>query len=82
MVQTTNCQQNDQGRDLPTRRKQAAKVRDLTRDDAFKDFETATPPDNGDEKRFEKLGRPGFASFSKALKHDSLGFVNPASFNS
>ncbi len=82
MVTTTDCEQNDRGRNLAARRKQAAKIRDLTRDDAFNDFETAIPPNNGDEKRFEKLGRPGFASFSKALKHDFLGFVNPASFNS
>ncbi|MGB5635076.1 MAG: hypothetical protein WBM44_30775 [Waterburya sp.] len=84
MVQTVdyNYQQNDQERDLSIRRKQAAKVRDLTRDDAFNDFETSTLLNNGDEKRFEKLNLPGFASFSKALKHNSIGLVSPASFNS
>lgn len=82
MVQTTNYQQDSQKRNFQARQKEAAKIRDLTRDDAFNDFDTSTPPDNEDKKRFEELGLPGFASFTKALKHDSKGLVEEPSYKS
>ncbi len=64
------------------RRTEASQIRDLTRDDAFNDFETSPPPDNGDEQLFQQLGFPGFASFTKALKHNPIGLVDSCSFNS
>ena len=64
------------------RRTAAAKIRDLARDDAFNDFDSSTPRNNGDEQLFKKLGFPGFASFTKALKHNPIGFVESSSFNS
>lgn len=64
------------------RRKEASKVRDVARDDAFNDFKTFPPPTNGDEERFNNLGLPGFATFTKALKHDSKGLVDKCSLDS
>ena len=62
------------------RRKEANTIRDRARDDEFNAFITSPPPTNGDEERFEKLGFPGFASFTKALAHDSIGLVKKLSF--
>lgn len=67
---------------LEARRKKASEIRNLTRDDAFKDFETSSPPINEDEQRFSEIGLPGFASFTKALKHNAKGLVEPFSFDS
>lgn len=78
-----NYQQDSQGRDDEARRKEASIIRDLTRDDAFDAFVTSPPPTNGDEKRFEQLGFPGFASFTKALAHDpNNGLVKQLSYKS
>lgn len=82
MVETINEKKKSEARDLEVRRKQVGKIRNLTRDDALDDFQTLLPPANKDEKRFEKIGLPGFASFTKALKHDSIGLVEPLSFDS
>lgn len=68
--------------DFELRRKEASKIRDLTRDDAFNDFKTSIPRSNKDEERFKLLGLPGFASFTKALKHNSIGLVEKSSFES
>ena len=68
--------------DLRVRRKKASKIRNLTRDDAFDAFIISPPPVNGDEERFKQLELPGFASFTKALDHDSNGLVKPLSFES
>ena len=46
MVQTTNYQQNSLERDFQARQKQASKISDLTRYDAFNAFETSTSPNN------------------------------------
>lgn len=82
MTETINKPKQSQDQEFEVRRKQAAKIRNLTRDNALDDFTTSLPPTNEDEKNFEKIGLPGFASFTKALKHNSIGLVNPASFNS
>ncbi len=51
-------------------------------EDAFKAFITLSLPTNGDEERYEQLGFPGFASFSKALAHNTIGLVEKSSFES
>lgn len=83
-----NNQQNRQDQDLKerrdfkARRKMASVTRKLTRADALKEFTISPPPINGDEERFERIGLPGFASFTKALAHDTNGFVKRASLDS
>lgn len=64
------------------RRREAIEVRNAVRNAADRDFIVSSPPTNGDEKAFERLGLPGFASFTKALSHDALGLVDPSSFES
>ena len=68
--------------DLEARRQAAQDVRDQARDIAENAFITSPPPTNGDQEEFEKLGLTGFASFTKALSHNSLGLVNPDALNS
>lgn len=70
------------GRDYEARRNEARTLRDQKRDEAFDGFSLDTPPTNGDEERFEQIGFPGFASFTKALVHDDKGLVDPASLRS
>ena len=67
---------------LEERQQTAASTRNRTRDDASQSFSTSPPLDNGDQAQFERMGLPGFASFTKALAHDSKGFVNIDSFQS
>lgn len=69
-------------RDYDARRNEARDIRDLTRDDAFNEFSTVEPITNGDEDKYTHLGFPGFASFSKALAHNSNGLVTESSFQS
>lgn len=69
-------------RDFDNRRKQANILRDQMRNDAFQAFITSQPRTNQDEERFERLGLPGFASFTKALAHNRRGLVEPSSFES
>lgn len=73
---------NSYKRYLIGRRREASQVRKKTRNDAFDEFEISLPPNNGDEKRFEKHELTGFASFTKALKHNPIGLVEPSSFKS
>lgn len=77
----SNCPQNSP-RDFNARRDEASRLRDEKRLDAFNDFDLTEPEKNGDEGRFEYIGFPGFASFTKALSHDANGLVSPASFQS
>lgn len=77
-----NNQQDLPGKDFEQRREEAVGKRKLTIQDAFKDFITSPPPTNGDEERFENLGFPGFASFTKALAHNAIGLVEKSSFES
>ena len=77
-----NERQNLPGKDFEQRREEAVDTRKLTIEDAFKDFTTSPPPTNGDEERFNNLGFPGFASFSKALAHNASGLVEKSSFES
>ncbi|MEM9566925.1 MAG: phosphatidic acid phosphatase, partial [Cyanobacteria bacterium P01_E01_bin.34] len=70
-------------RDLPVRREAVKDLRDRVRDDAFAAFDVNIPLVNDDEKRFEELGLPGFASFTKALRHNpDNGLVETSSFAS
>jgi len=70
-------------KDLDPRREDAKNVRNATRDHAFNEFETDTPNSNEDEQRFQDLDFPGFASFTKALSHNSAnGLVDLQSFHS
>ena len=78
----TDDKQDSQEQNFELRQKRARRIRNFARNDAFDAFETAIPPNNGDEKRFDKIGLPGFASFTKALKHDSKGLVTEFSFDS
>ena len=64
------------------RRHEARIERKLTLRDAFRAFITSPPPTNGDEERFSNLGFPGFASFTKALAHNTMGLVEPPSLES
>ena len=82
MTETINKQEKSQDRDFEVRRKQAGKIRNLTRNDALDGFTTSLPPTSEDEKKFEEFSLPGFASFTKSLKHNSDGLVEPLSFNS
>ncbi|MGF1485919.1 MAG: phosphatidic acid phosphatase [Prochloraceae cyanobacterium] len=71
-----------EGRDFSERKEKAEEIRELVSEDAEKAFITSIPPTNGDEQRFEELQLIGFASFTKALKHDLIGLVEKASFES
>ena len=88
MVNTVNRRKNShnrqhlEGQHLEIRRREARRIRKLTLDDAFDDFETSPPQNNGDETRFEELDLPGFASFTKALEHNAIGLVERSSFKS
>ncbi|MGF1460327.1 MAG: hypothetical protein ACFBSG_15040 [Leptolyngbyaceae cyanobacterium] len=68
-----------QQRDFEGRRTEASNRRDQKRDDAFDGFDLRLPETNGDEQRFDELGFPGFASFTKALAHNANGLVDRAS---
>ncbi|MEO1067719.1 MAG: phosphatidic acid phosphatase [Cyanobacteria bacterium J06638_6] len=70
------------GRDYEGRRNEAKAIRDRKRDDACGAFSLEIPPTNGDEERFEQIGFPGFATFTKALAHDAKGLVDGASLRS
>ncbi|MDJ0680575.1 MAG: hypothetical protein QNJ18_12005 [Xenococcaceae cyanobacterium MO_167.B52] len=82
MTNLINGSKKYQEQDFEVRRKQASKIRNLKRDEALDDFETFLPPTNGDEKNFSKIGLPGFASFTKSLKHNEIGLVELFSFDS
>ncbi|MBT9312174.1 phosphatidic acid phosphatase [Leptothoe kymatousa TAU-MAC 1615] len=70
-------------RDLRERRRAANEIRREVGKSASDEFIVTVPPDNGDEKRYEDIGFTGFASFTKALKHNATnGFVEPYSFKS
>lgn len=73
---------NSQNRDFEGRRNEANSARDQKQADAFNEFDICPPETNGDEQRFEQLGFPGFASFTKALVHHGNGQVDPSSFAS
>ncbi|HEY9771742.1 MAG TPA: hypothetical protein V6C71_25140 [Coleofasciculaceae cyanobacterium] len=77
-----NYQQNLPEKDFEARQQEASTKRKLTLEDAFNAFITSPPPTNEDEKRFENLGFLGFASFSKALAHNSNGLVENFSYES
>ena len=79
---TFNDQQDLSGREFRSRRQEARTKRKLTLKDAFNDFTISQPSTNGDEEKFEQLGLPGFASFSKALAHNTIGLVEASSFES
>ena len=64
------------------RRKEANRVRNIARRLARTDFILEPPETNNDEQRFANLKLPGFASFTKALKHDKNGLVIDSSFQS
>ncbi len=72
----------ERDQDLEARQQQARITRKLTLEDAFKAFITLSPLTNGDEEKYEQLGFPGFASFSKALAHNTIGLVEKSSFKS
>ncbi|MEM8714524.1 MAG: phosphatidic acid phosphatase [Cyanobacteria bacterium P01_G01_bin.4] len=75
-----DCQNH---RDLPARRDAANELRDRVCDTAVAGFDLTSPATNTDETRFEALGLPGFASFTKALKHNpDNGLVDTGSFAS
>lgn len=78
----TDCQQNLHQRDFESRRTEASTIRDQQRDDAFAAFDRCPPETNNDEQRFQHIGFPGFASFTKALSHNAEGLVNAFSFES
>ncbi len=69
-------------RNFEQRRREVRIKRKLTLRDAFEAFITSLPPTNGDEERFNRLGFPGFASFTKALAHNEIGLVKQPSFES
>ncbi|WP_199194208.1 hypothetical protein [Pleurocapsa sp. CCALA 161] len=64
------------------RRQETSLKRKQTLNDAFDALITSSPLINGDEKRYEQLGLPGFASFTKALAHNSIGLVEQSSYES
>jgi hypothetical protein len=69
-------------KDFHQRKDQASQTRDLTRNLATEAFSTSQPSVNGDEEKYKLLGKPGFASFSKALDHQENGLVKELSFSS
>ena len=77
--------------DFESRREKAKKVREDTAQAAFDEFQIEPPAINGDRERFKKTSAKvngkntdlsGFASFTKTLKHDENGLVDPESFQS
>ena len=68
--------------DLRKRRREVRRVRNIARNLARDEFIIDPPENNNDEQRFKALGLPGFASFTKALKHNDNGFVIDSSFQS
>ena len=69
--------------DFRKRRREARRVRNVARNLARSEFTTELPETNNDEQRFADLGLPGFASFTKALKHnEDNGLVIDSSFQS
>lgn len=68
--------------DFESRQQAAENIRDQIRSDAASAFSTSLPLTNGDQEQFEDLELPGFASFTKALKHNSLGLVDSQSYDS
>lgn len=69
--------------DFRARRREARRVRNIARNRARDEFILDPPETNDDEQRFADLGLPGFASFTKALKHDETnGLVIDSSFQS
>ena len=66
---------------LKTRQQAIASIRSQTRNDASQAFLTSPPLNNGDQEQFERMGLAGFASFTKALAHDSIGLVDVDSFH-
>ncbi len=72
----------ERNQNLEGRQQQARITRKLTLEDAFKAFIALSPSTNGDEEKYEQLGFPGFASFSKALAHNAIGLVEKSSFES
>ena len=74
----TDCQNH---RDLHARKEAAKEICNRTRDDAIAAFEINLPSTTDDENRFETLGLPGFASFTKALRHNpDNGLVETGTF--
>ncbi|HEY9886894.1 MAG TPA: hypothetical protein V6D02_00735, partial [Candidatus Obscuribacterales bacterium] len=73
---------NHKHRDFEGRREAARAVRVQQQEAAFDAFDLCPPETNGDEERFDYIGFPGFASFTKALKHDANGFVEADSWRS
>ncbi|MDJ0601899.1 MAG: phosphatidic acid phosphatase [Crocosphaera sp.] len=78
-------------RDFPARRQKAKDIRENTAQEAFNEFVTKPPETNGDQKRFKNgpikmkdrtINLFGFGSFTKTLKHDDIGLVDPDSFQS
>lgn len=67
---------------LEDRRAAAGTVCDKKRDDTFQEFDICPPETNGDEQRFEQIGFPGFASYTKALAHNANGQVDYNSYKS
>ncbi|MBE9180893.1 phosphatidic acid phosphatase [Oculatella sp. LEGE 06141] len=77
-----DCQHDLHHQDFEGRRTSASNVRDQARDAAFDAFDICPPAVNGDEQRFEQIGFPGFASYTKALAHDASGMVDKHSLKS
>ncbi|ACB51142.1 unknown [Crocosphaera subtropica ATCC 51142] len=84
-------QEQRQSRDFEARRQTAKEVRECTAEAAFNDFIAEEPETNGDRQRFKNISIKvegcdvnlfGFGSFTKTLKHNDLGLVNPQSFES
>ncbi|MDJ0508487.1 MAG: phosphatidic acid phosphatase [Crocosphaera sp.] len=84
-------QKRRQSRDLKERRKEAKELRQDTSQEAFNEFITEAPENNGDRQRFQndpinvndrKVNFFGFGSYTKALKHNEIGLVEPESFQS
>lgn len=69
-------------RDFNARLDKVKDIRNKVRDAACDEFSTDPPETNDDEQKFKDLGEPGFASFTKALKHDNNGLVIKDSFKS
>lgn len=57
-------------------------VRQRARDDATAAFLTSLPPTNWDQAYFQDLELHGFASFTKGLRHNDLGLVDPDAYDS
>ncbi|MGK7957107.1 MAG: phosphatidic acid phosphatase [Crocosphaera sp.] len=81
--------------DFEARRERAKKIRECAQQVAFDEFNVEEPDLNGDRQRFQNTSAKvkvqdkeqetnlfGFASFTKTLKHDENGLVDPESFKS